>query len=96
LLCRSGHSMTQWLDASLFLCDSGGMLDKSEIRKQKSEGNPKSEVRRQKPEEDLGGEFDLVASGVQRWPMRPNNSDFGIPSGFGFRIFLARARWNGL
>jgi hypothetical protein len=30
--------MTQWLDASLSPCDSGGMLDKSEIGNQESEG----------------------------------------------------------
>jgi hypothetical protein len=46
LLCHSGHSMTQWLDASRQPCDSGGMLDKSEIRNPKEEGkSPNSKIR---------------------------------------------------
>jgi hypothetical protein len=37
LLGHSGHSMTQWLDASPPSCDSCGMLEKSAARNQKSE-----------------------------------------------------------
>jgi hypothetical protein len=81
--------MTQWLDASLLPCDSGGMLNKSEIKSQKSEGNPKFEIQSQKPGENGAGECDLVPSRLQRWSAQPNNSDFGLPSGllasdFGF------------